>query len=88
MASGPKGANSVKCHYHPRASATAECSVCGVALCTRCAIEDRGTVYCDGCYASVDDEAKEAGREELGEEDYIDLELMDLMDTEDDAGLF
>jgi hypothetical protein len=81
------GVNLVKCHYHPRANATTECSICGVALCRRCAIEDRGSVYCDGCYAAGDDEAKDLTREELEHEDYIDLELMDLLDTEDDAGL-
>lgn len=81
----------MKCHYHPRAGATAECSVCGVGLCKRCAIEDRGTVYCDSCYASSEseEEPKTLGqdREEIDHEDYIDLELMDLLDTEDDEGL-
>jgi len=82
----------LKCHYHPRAIATAECSVCGVGLCRRCVIQDRGTVYCDGCYASGEgeDETKALDREavEIEDEDYIDLELMDMLDSEDDEGLF
>ena len=82
----------MKCHYHPRANASAECSVCGVGLCRRCIIEDRGTLFCDSCYAAGEgeEEAKAAEHEEdeLENEDYIDLELMDLLDTEDDEGLF
>jgi hypothetical protein len=82
----------VKCEYHPRARATAVCSVCGIGLCNRCVIEDRGRKYCDGCYASetADDDGEDtAHAEELEEsEDYIDLELMDILDTEDDDGLF
>jgi hypothetical protein len=83
------GAHLLKCHYHPRANATTECSVCGVGLCKRCAIEDGGSVYCEGCYASGegDEETKGLDQEELEHEDYIDLELMDLLDTEDDEGL-
>ena len=82
----------MKCHRHPRANAVAECSVCGVCLCKRCSIEDRGAIFCDNCYASGegDDETKRAEREAeiLEDEDYIDLELMDLLDTDDDQGLF
>ena len=81
----------MKCHHHPRANAVAECSVCGVALCKRCSIEDRGAIFCDSCYAAgeSDEESKRAEREAeiLEDEDYIDLELMDLLDTEDDEGL-
>lgn len=79
----------MKCHNHPRTLSTAECCVCGVALCKKCAIEDRGNFYCDGCYAAGDDqeEAKALAQEELEHEDYIDLELMDLLDTDEDAGL-
>ncbi len=82
----------MKCQYHPRANATAVCSVCGIALCNRCVIEDRGRNYCDGCYASeqLEDDGRGAVHaEELEDsEDYIDLELMDILDTEDDDGLF
>jgi hypothetical protein len=82
----------LKCQYHPRADATAVCSVCGIGLCNRCLIEDRGRTYCDGCYASEemeDDGVAAAHAEELEDsEDYIDLELMDILDTEDDGGLF
>jgi hypothetical protein len=49
-------------------------------------------MFCDNCYASgeSDDDGKRADREAevLEDEDYIDLELMDLLDTEDDEGLF
>jgi hypothetical protein len=82
----------LKCHFHPRAQAVAVCSACGLGLCRRCVIEDRGHIYCDGCYASED---SDDGNEDLvhaGEtvesEDYIDLELMDLLDTDEDDGLF
>jgi len=82
----------VKCHHHPRANAVAECSVCGIGLCTRCSIEDRGAIFCENCYTSGDSdgEAKRTEREAeiLEDEDYIDLELMDLLDAEDDEGLF
>jgi hypothetical protein len=81
----------LKCEYHPRANATSVCSVCGIPLCKRCAIEDRGQIYCDGCYASEgigDDEERIVRAGEVEDsEDYIDLELMDILDTEDD-GLF
>jgi hypothetical protein len=49
-------------------------------------------MYCDRCYASEDleDEDRHAAEAEGLEEseEYIDLELMDVLDTEDDAGLF
>ena len=80
----------MKCQYHPRANAVGVCSVCGIALCKRCIIHDRGTAYCDGCYASEDDEdsAHLVHAEELAEsEDYVDIELMDLLDTDVDDGL-
>jgi hypothetical protein len=68
------------------------CSVCGISLCSRCVIEDRGRTYCDGCYASeeIDGEGDDTTHaEELEDsEDYIDLELMDILDTDDDDGLF
>jgi hypothetical protein len=82
--------SSLKCHYHPRANAVTECSVCGVGLCRRCSIEDRGNVFCDGCYASGDaEDGKDFARdtEEIEHEDYIDMELMDLLDTDEDEGL-
>jgi len=82
----------LKCQYHPRADATAVCSVCGISLCSRCVIEDRGRTCCDGCYASEqmeDDGGDAAHVQELEDsEDYIDLELMDILDTDDDDGLF
>jgi hypothetical protein len=82
----------LKCEYHPRVKARYICSVCGIGLCDRCAIEDRGRVYCDGCYASEGgeiDDTRVAGAEEIEDsEDYIDMELMDILDTEDDDGLF
>jgi uncharacterized Zn finger protein (UPF0148 family) len=68
------------------------CSVCGIGLCSRCAIEDRGRIYCDGCYASEaiesDDERGVRAEDIEDSEDYIDMELMDILDTEDDEGLF
>jgi hypothetical protein len=86
-----EGVRHLRCHYHPRSTATAECSVCGVGLCRKCAIQDRGAVFCDSCYASAegDEEARPVSHEEseVENEDYIDLELMDLLDTEDDEGL-
>jgi hypothetical protein len=86
-----EGVGPLKCHYHPRADATAVCSVCGIALCNRCVIEDRGRVYCDGCYAreELEDRRGDAAEtEELEDsEDYIDIELMDILDTDDDDGL-
>ena len=82
----------MKCHFHPRAGAIALCSVCGLSLCKRCLIEDRGHVYCDNCYASeeADHEGAELVHAEQAaeSEDYVDLELMDLLDTDDDDGLF
>jgi len=61
-------------------------------LCRRCAILDRGGTYCDSCYASAqggdENRALDHEEQELEDEDYIDLELMDLLDTEDDEGLF
>lgn len=88
----PEGVGRLRCHYHPRVTATAECSVCGVGLCSRCIIRDRGGTYCDSCYASAEGEdenrALDHEEHEVDNEDYIDLELMDLLDTEDDDGLF
>ena len=54
-------------------------------------IEDNGVVYCDVCYADgidPEEELRLAEQEGLESEDYIDLELMDILDTEDDEGLF
>jgi hypothetical protein len=87
-----EGVRPLKCHYHPRANATAECSVCGVSLCLKCTIEDRGAVFCDGCYAAAEGEeetkALERESDAIEDEDYVDLELMDLLDTDEDPGLF
>lgn len=81
----------MKCHYHPRAKAFAICSACGVGLCRKCMIEDGDKVFCDACYANgaqddVDD--LESAEEDLESEDYIDLELMDVLDADDDDGVF
>lgn len=81
----------MKCHYHPRANAIAVCSVCTVPLCKRCKIEDKGTIYCDGCYAEAEDEENlqlVQAEQGLDSDDIVDLEMMDLLDTEDDDGLF
>jgi hypothetical protein len=87
-----EGVGPLKCEYHPRAKAEFVCSVCGIGLCERCAIEDRGRIYCDGCYASegleIDDTRAVRAEAVEDSEDYIDLELMDILDTEDDDGLF
>jgi len=72
----------VKCHFHPRSGATAVCSACGLGLCRQCQIEDGGHIYCDNCYAAGETENENAS------EDLIDLELMDMLDTDDDDGLF
>ena len=81
----------MKCHFHPRSNATAVCSVCGHGLCRQCQIEDAGHIYCDNCYAAGDTEhenaAKGRAEEDLESEDLIDLELMDMLDTDDDDGL-
>jgi hypothetical protein len=85
---------SMKCHYHPRAKAFAVCSVCGVGLCRKCMIEDGDDIYCYSCYAdganddSDDFEHAERRMESEEDEDYIDLELMDVLDTDEDDGLF
>ena len=82
----------MKCEFHPRAKARAVCCVCGIGLCERCIIEDRGRIYCDGCYAAEenrDDEGDVVHADDAEEsEDYIDLELMDILDSDDDDGLF
>ena len=81
----------MKCHYHARIKAVAVCSVCGVPLCKRCVIEDRGEVYCDGCYANEElgDEHDDLAHAEhaLNSDDYAELELIDLVDSDDDDGL-
>lgn len=81
----------MKCHYHPRANAVAICSACSISLCKRCMIEDKGEIYCDNCYASedTDDNLQLVQAEQGGDsDDYVDLEMMDLLDTDDDDGLF
>ena len=79
------------CVFHPRSRAVAVCSVCGIGLCKRCAIEDRDRIYCDGCYAASDehDDRDDLVHAEhtIESEDYVDLELMDLIDSDDDEGL-
>jgi hypothetical protein len=69
----------MNCHYHPRSKAFTVCSACGISLCRKCMIEDMDKVYCDSCYANGDGDDSE---------DYVDLELMDVLDTDDDDGLF
>jgi len=82
----------LKCHFHPRAGAVAICSVCSAALCKRCMIDDGGRVFCDGCYAAHEDhddhENVVHAERAIESEDYVDMELMDMLDTDDDDGLF
>lgn len=81
----------MKCHYHPRARAFAVCAACGVGLCRKCIIEDKDKVYCDSCYANGaqdDDEDFEHADRDGESEEYIDLELMDVLDADDDDGPF
>lgn len=78
----------MKCHYHPRVNAFTVCLVCGVGLCSKCMIEDGGKVYCDSCYAHGQDDSLAQDERPGDSEDYIDLELMDVLDTDDDEGLF
>jgi hypothetical protein len=54
-------------------------------------IEDKGEIYCDRCYANEDTEDNlqlVQAEQGVDSEDYVDLELMDLLDTDDDDGLF
>jgi hypothetical protein len=82
----------LRCEYHPRAKAVTVCSVCGKGLCKRCAIEEHGRVFCDACYAEEgieeDDRRLVPAAEVEDDEDYVDMELMDLLDTDDDDGSF
>jgi hypothetical protein len=82
----------MRCHYHPRAKAIAVCSSCGIGLCRKCMIEDMDKIYCESCYADgrQDDDGDDLDRAErnLEDDDYVDLELMDVLDTDDDDGLF
>lgn len=82
----------MKCKFHPRTKARAICATCGAGLCGQCRIEDRGRTYCDNCYRSDEAEHEDADADQAQEasesEDYIDLELMDMLDTDDDDGLF
>ena len=80
----------MKCHFHPRSKATAICWTCGLSLCRQCQIEDSGHIYCDNCYAAGETDREHASEADdtLESEDLIDLELMDMLDTDDDDGLF
>ena len=54
-------------------------------------IDDRGRMFCDGCYAVEDDDDHERlvhAERETESEDYVDIEMMDILDTDDDDGLF
>jgi hypothetical protein len=53
-------------------------------------IEDRGRMFCDGCYAAEDDDQESLvhAEREIESEDYVDIELMDILDSDDDDGLF
>ena len=54
-------------------------------------IDDRGRVFCDGCYANEEDDDHENlahAEREIESEDYVDVELMDILDSDDDDGLF
>lgn len=78
----------MKCHFHPRAKAVDFCSVCGLPLCRQCIIEGEDGIYCEDCFAAKDEEDQMDESIDQGDEDYIDLELMDLLDNDDDEGLF
>jgi hypothetical protein len=86
-----EGVVPVKCHFHPRSKAKAVCSACGIGLCGQCLIENGGHVYCDNCYSARDtddDHRSDHDDDAIESEDLIDLELMDMLDTDDDDGLF
>jgi hypothetical protein len=53
-------------------------------------IEDGDRIYCESCYAQGrhDDEDDFDDERQVESEDLIDLELMDVLDTDDDDGLF
>jgi hypothetical protein len=52
-------------------------------------MEDRDKIYCDSCYAhGHHDDELEHDERHIESEDYIDLELMDVLDADDDDGLF
>ncbi len=81
----------MKCHFHPRAKAFTVCSACGISLCRQCMIEDGDKVFCGACHVDGhSDDGDSPGHDErhVDSEDYIDLELMDVLDTDDDEGLF
>lgn len=55
-------------------------------------IEDGDNIFCESCYAdgAQDDDVDDLEHAErhLEDEDYIDLELMDVLDSDDDDRLF
>ena len=77
----------MKCHYHPRANAITLCSACSTPLCKRCTIEDKGHVYCDDCYTNQGNEELVHAERALESDDYMELEMMELLDGDDDDGL-
>ncbi len=42
----------MNCAVHPETTATAYCRTCGKAMCTACAHNVRGVVYCEDCIAN------------------------------------
>jgi hypothetical protein len=54
-------------------------------------IQDKGSVYCDSCYAAHEEDRDGElvhAEQTVESDDYIDLELMDILDADDDEGLF
>lgn len=39
----------MNCYYHPELAATATCVSCGKAICTSCAVNVSGRIYCQQC---------------------------------------
>ena len=43
----------MECHNHPDREATANCSVCGKAICPECSMEIAGNIYCKDCVNEI-----------------------------------
>jgi hypothetical protein len=50
-------------------------------------IEDKGHVYCDDCYTNQGNEELVHAEQALESDDYMELEMMELLDGDDDDGL-
>ena len=50
----------MKCAVHPEVDATGYCRNCGKALCTTCAREVRGMMYCESCLADMVTQPRQA----------------------------